>query len=383
MPVYRNSQVKGIVISTKDLYFLAMRCLFIISVMFLSACASGLAERDSKAIERRVVPMLVPTVSYEPACLNLVGVGDIMLGGTANPTLQEKGYDYPFDGTRSWLQNADIAVANLETALSHGGQAFDKKYTFRNPPEKVAPALKAAGFDLVGLANNHTLDYGLEGLKDTLHALDEVGLPAVGAGLNQMQAREPKIIIAQGQKIGFLAYSMTFPEEFWATKTRAGTAFGHAAHVKADVAKLKEQVDHVVVQFHWGREGKTELRDYQVALGRASIDAGATVVLGHHPHILQAIEQYKNGVIYYSLGNFAFGSFSNRVQTGGVADIELCRHGLGGFALKVVDVNNYRVRFQPVPVTGERLKAEYEHLLELSSQRNTQLELKGEEIVGR
>jgi poly-gamma-glutamate synthesis protein (capsule biosynthesis protein) len=350
----------------------------LIVVLLFTACAQ-------KAVKPVLIAMSVPTFSYEEApvaeCLSLLAVGDMMFGGTATPTLNEFGYDYPFEKTASLLGGADIAVGNLETALTYRGEPFEKKYTFRNPPEKVAAALTKVGFDLVSLANNHSMDYGIEGLEDTLSALQAVGLPAVGAGMNEAEARLPKIIENKNQKIGFLAYSLTFPEEFWAKKDRPGTAFAHANHVKADVGALKEEVDHVVVQFHWGREGTTELRDYQVALGRASIDAGASLVLGHHPHILQAIEQYKGGVIYYSLGNFAFGSFSNRVQAGGVASVELCPEGVSRYALKLVDVNNFRVRFRPETILGDKLGSVYKELKSISALRGTSLELVGGEIV--
>lgn len=357
------------------------RFLATVIVVLVSLLSVACGRNTTKPV---TLHMPLPTMSYEVAeCASLVAVGDIMLGGTATPTLHEFGYDYPFAATARILQAADVAVGNLETALSHRGVAFDKKYTFRNPPEKVAPALKKAGFDLLSLANNHTMDYGIVALEDTLNALASVGLPAVGAGMNQAQARQAKIIEVKGQKIGFLAYSLTFPEEFWALKDRPGTAFGHASQVKQDVSALKAGVDHVVVQFHWGREGKTELRDYQVALGRASIDAGASLVLGHHPHILQAIEHYKGGVIYYSLGNFAFGSFSNRVQVGGIASVELCPSAnKNKYAIKFVDVNNFRVRFRPTPIKGDKLEAAYNELKDLSALRGTRLNLvSGQAVV--
>ena len=355
-----------------------MRFLFLVIVLlFVSACAQQVLKP---------VPVIEPTITYEEPpvaeCVSLFAVGDMMLGGTAVPTLNEFGYDYPFEKTADLLSAADITVGNLETALTYRGEPFEKKYTFRNSPEKVPKALKRAGFDLVSLANNHSMDYGVEGLQDTLLALNNVDLLSVGAGMNQAQARQSEIIESNGQKIGFLAYSLTFPEEFWAEEGRPGTAFGHAAHVKKDVKNLKDLVDHVVVQFHWGREGTTELRDYQVVLGRGSIDAGASVVLGHHPHILQAIEQYKEGVIYYSLGNFSFGSFSNSVQVGGIANVQLCPKSVERFALQFVDVNNYRVRFRPLPIIASDAVKPFQSLRELSILRKTNLRLVGNEVEG-
>ena len=107
------------------------------------------------------------------------------------------------------------------------------------------------------------MDYGVEGLKQTIAALDEAGVQHAGAGMNRQQARRPAFLKSGDYTLGFLAYSLTFPESFWAQGQRPGTAFGHASHVRADVAAARDQADVVVVSFHWGREATTELRDYQ------------------------------------------------------------------------------------------------------------------------
>lgn len=333
--------------------FASLVKLTLLWVLLLGLSACGVKSTQKEDVE---LPPLV-VVQKPMQCVNLVAVGDVMLGGAALPVMREKGYDYAFSGTKKTTVGADVALANLETALTNRGKAADKKFTFRNPADKMIPALKNAGFDLVSLANNHTVDYGVVGLKDTLDALNKGALPAVGAGMNVKQARSAYIMQVNGQTLGFLGYSLTYPEEFWATSRRAGTAFGHAAHIKRDVAKLKKKVDHVVVQFHWGREATTKLRYYQPSLGRLAIDSGATLIIGHHPHVLQGMERYKNGLIYYSLGNFAFGSYSNRSQTGGMAKVSLCKEGIKDYQLGVLDVNNYRVKFRPKWVSPKVLQS--------------------------
>src|SRR5687768_16464208 len=206
---------------------------------------------------------------------------------------------------------------------NQGAPITEKEFLFRNPPEKVVPALKRAGFDIVSLANNHTLDYGAEGLSDTLAALDQYEIRHHGAGMNSTEARKPVVFeFPNGQQAGFLAYSCTFPEEFWAGLNSAGTAFCHEQHVRSDVARLTEQkVDIIVVSFHWGAERVKELRPYQPLLAHAAIDAGADLVIGHHPHILQSIEYYRDALILYSLGNFTFGSRTLNARTSAVANI--------------------------------------------------------------
>ncbi len=306
--------------------------------------------------------------------LIIAAVGDIMLDGSAREIMQEHGYDHAFDGTRNWLSGADIAIGNLEGPLTTGGEpAPDKKYLFRSPPDKVTATLHAAGFDVVSLANNHTLDYGSQGLNDTIAALDKANIHHVGAGSNLREARQAAFIDKNGLRVAFLGYSLTFPEEFWAKKNGPGTAFGHRQHIINDIKAAKSEADIVVVSFHWGRESITELRPYQVALGRESINAGAQLVIGHHPHILQAVERYKHGAILYSMGNFAFGSYSKKARSSALAEIEFEKDKLIQVRLRPINVYNIDVLFQPQALAGEAANEVVTELQKLSMKRGTQL----------
>ncbi len=286
--------------------------------------------------------------------ITIAAAGDVMLGGTATPFLEKQGYDFPFDSTRSILTSADIAIVNLETPLTHTDELLvKKKYRFRNPPEKVIPALQNAGIDIVSLANNHTLDYGYAGLRDTEEALLNGNIAYHGAGQTIADARKAVVLERKGQKIGFLAYSNTFPKEFWAGKNRPGTAFGHERHVRADVKALVDQgVEIIVVSFHWGQEGSTTLRPYQPMLAKAAIDSGADMVIGHHPHVLQEIEEYNGGVILYSLGNYIFGSFSNRVNESAVINVSFKGGEYESLEVTPILVNNFKVHFNPKILSG-------------------------------
>lgn len=307
-----------------------------------------------------------------PAALQLAAVGDIMLGGSAVPELRREGYDYPFLLVQPILRQADVVFGNLEGPLTDAGQAApDKRYVFRSPPAKVAPALAAAGFTVVSLANNHTMDYGVEGLKQTMAALDEAGIQHTGAGMNLQEARRPAFVKSGDYTLGFLAYSLTFPESFWAQGQRPGTAFGHASHVRADVAAARDQADVVVVSFHWGREATTELRDYQSKLAHAAIDSGASVVLGHHPHILQGIEYYKHGIIFYSLGNFVFGSYSRKATRSIIALLNLRGAKVLEVKLIPVNVDNIELVFQPQPLVEEQANEVIVELKRLSKPLST------------
>lgn len=326
---------------------------------------------------RIIVPApgeVTPPAAIEPgpAALRLAAVGDIMLGGSAAPALRREGYDYPFVLVQPILRQADVVFGNLEGPLTDAGQAEpDKRYVFRSPPAKVAPALAAAGFTVVSLANNHTMDYGVEGLKQTMAALDEAGIQHTGAGMNLQEARRPAFVKSGDYTLGFLAYSLIFPESFWAQGQRPGTAFGHASHVRADVAAARDQADVVVVSFHWGREATTELRDYQSKLAHAAIDSGATVVLGHHPHILQGIEYYKHGIIFYSLGNFVFGSYSRKATRSIIALLNLRGAKVLEVKLIPVNVDNIELVFQPQPLVEEQANEVIVELKRLSKPLST------------
>lgn len=302
-------------------------------------------------------------------------VGDVMLGGSARPELEKFGYDYPFEKTKELFNRSDIVFANLEGPLTNRGEPIvEKKYKFRSPPEKVAPALKKAGINIVSLANNHSLDYGEQGLIDTMMALDKNKINHVGAGKNISHARKPAIMHVKNTRVAFLAYSLTFPEAFWAKKSTAGTAFGHESYIKKDIEQAGEISDLVIVSFHWGREVTTELRPYQINLGHAAIDAGAIVVLGHHPHILQAVEQYKQGVILYSLGNYVFGSYSQKATRSVIAQFEFTDKRLTALQLIPINVNNIEVIFQPSLLEQEEASKLVQELGILSARRDTYIQ---------
>lgn len=310
-----------------------------------------------------------------PAELRISAVGDIMLGGSATAELAKRGYQHPFARIRDMLRDSHVVFGNLEGPLTDAGQPDrEKRYVFRSPPDKVAPALAAAGFNVVALANNHTMDYGVEGLKQTLATLDVAGIQHVGAGMNLLEARAPALMTVGDYTVAFLAYSLTFPERFWARRGRAGTAFGHESHVRTDAAEARQRADIVIVSFHWGREVTATLRDYQPRLARAAIDAGASVVLGHHPHILQAIERYKHGVIFYSLGNFAFGSYSRRATRSVIAQLKFQDSQLVEIRLIPLNVNNLEVVFQPQPLYAHEADAVIDRLRQLSEPLGTKIE---------
>lgn len=214
------------------------------------------------------------------------------------------------EGLRNAIAASDLFLANEEFPFSDGGtQAQDKQFTFRLPTGDVH-IMKEIGLSAVTLANNHVLDYGEAGLLDTLKTLREAGIPFTGAGANLKEAKNLLILDAGEKKIGVIAASRVFPEGGWAAGASHPGVFSayDPAPVAEAIREARSRCDFLIVSVHWGLERHTEPEKYQRDNGHAYIDAGADLVIGSHPHVLQGIEFYQGKPIFYSMGNFIFGS---------------------------------------------------------------------------
>lgn len=278
--------------------------------------------------------------------LVVVAVGDLHLG-RPNPYSMLEHVAPP-------LQQADFTLGNLEGPASDRGEPLAEKAMYhsvaiRMPPQ-AAEAVKRAGFHAVGLANNHGMDFGPDALLQTIELLDRQGIAHTGGGRSLAEARQPAIVEREGVRLALLSYTSVYtPVGFPAgdgspgvTCIRVNTSYQipptlpyapgvwprsvtavvpeDRAMVLEDVRRAREVADIVVVSWHWGLSGSaagrsmgvpheqapTFVLDYQEEMGRAVIDAGASLVMGHHPHRLQGMERYEGGLICYSLGNLAF-----------------------------------------------------------------------------
>ncbi|WP_438349745.1 CapA family protein [Paenibacillus sp. FA6] len=234
--------------------------------------------------------------------------GDMMFAGKVEGMLKEKGYDYPFEHLGELFHNDDLTIANLETPVTTSGvEAINKQYVFKSSP-KALDALKKAGMDAVGLANNHILDQGVPGLLDTLKYLGESGIQYAGAGKNADEAYAPTYFTRQGVKIALIAVSRVVPDKDWhAGKGKPGvaTVYNPDEALKS-IATARTKADIVIVMAHWGKEKELQPIKNQTELAHQFVDAGADLVIGAHPHVLQGLEQYKGKWIAYSTGNFIF-----------------------------------------------------------------------------
>lgn len=284
-------------------------------------------------------------LSTAAAVVTLVVVGDIRLDSHVGAIARAEGEAAPVALVRERLQG-DFLLGNLEMPLTRRGTPAAKKFTFRAPPER-ASVLKACGFWALGLANNHVMDFGPEGLEDTLAALDEAGLTHLGAGKDVAQARKPFYFERNGLKVGLLALTSTFPEENWAGKKKPGTAFSDLARVEGWVREAKKACDVLVVSFHGGTELATAPNEIQRAFARAAAAGGADAVVGHHPHVVHAAEVLGKTVVVHSVGNFLFESPTAGTEKSLIARLTLTREGVTGVELVPIDTEGGR----PKPAT--------------------------------
>lgn len=211
------------------------------------------------------------------------------------------------------FQNDDLTIGNLETPVTHGGTgAADKTYVYKSSP-KALQAMSAAGFDAVNLANNHILDQGVEGLVDTLTYLNDYGIAHAGAGMNGTEAYEPAYFERKGMKIALLGFSRVVPVASWkADGNRAGVAEAYdSTRAIAAIQSARKKADLVIVVAHWGEERVSTPNADQTRLAHEFVDAGADLIIGGHPHVLQGLEYYKGKWIAYSTGNFIFTKSTN------------------------------------------------------------------------
>jgi hypothetical protein len=316
-------------------YRIIVTCIIGISIMALSAFGTWgivshfMAQNDSSSREHNLSRTAVEnssepseTIPPTPEPVRLMFVGDIMTDrGVKNSVLRNFDGDY----TRLFehvglLKEADITFGNLEGPVSDTGRNVGSIYSFRMDPMTL-PALKGAGFDVLSLANNHAGDWSLEAFVDTLTRAAQEGIVITGAGRTQTEARGPQIIERHGIRFGFLGVTDVGPNWLAATDTRPGIVILEEENFTSLVQEAVAQVDILIVTPHWGPEYKPHT-ERQERLARMAIDAGARLVIGHHPHVIQSVEYYGNGIIAYSLGNFIFDQyFSPETMEGLLLDI--------------------------------------------------------------
>ncbi len=282
-----------------------------------------------------------PSVSTSRGEASMLFVGDTMLSRSVGDTMAAKNdYLWPFEKIADFLKEADLTFANLETPISNRGINVGSIYSFRSNP-KVIAGLTYAGFDIVSIANNHAWDYGRDAFTDTMDNLSQVGISYIGGGHNESEAHAGVIKKVGDTNVGFLAYTNLLPESLSASGENAGLAILDETQMIKDIKLLKNQTTLVVVSFHWGEEYQTVHNALQERIAHEAIDAGADLIIGHHPHVVEDVGQYKGKYIVYSLGNFIF-------------DQNWSVGTMNGLAVKVWLKNNVIDRIEKIPINISR-----------------------------
>ena len=305
------------------------------------------------------VPTLEP-LPAEPVRVLISAAGDCTLGGEVKSGIEKRftrcaeknGPDYFFANVQNLFAEDDFTLVNLEGPLTTATKYASKTYVMRGDPA-YASILSGASVDVVNLANNHTRDFGDAGYRDTLSALESAGVAASGNDILYIAEK-------QGYRIGFIGF------ERW---------HHSAADAVEGVKAARDQCDLLIVSVHWGEEYDYTANTDQQKLGRALIDAGADLVLGTHPHVIQGVERYRDKYIVYSLGNFCFGGNTD-------PDDQDCYIFQQAFLLDASGASDGGIRiipcavsssastnnYQPTPLSGDRaekLAAKIEKLSDL------------------
>jgi poly-gamma-glutamate capsule biosynthesis protein CapA/YwtB (metallophosphatase superfamily) len=243
--------------------------------------------------------------------VSLVAVGDVCLAGRVNEKL---GTTDPFEYISNEITNADISLGNLECVLT-GKVKFKPKRGVLGVEPIAIKYLKI--FKILSLANNHTLDFGITGMKETVDLLEKNSISTLGSGEDYPHAIQPIIFEVNSQKIAFINFVYSFIQDeiplFSKTqrirrRKRPGPARYSQKEVFDWIRKLKEKTDYIIVSIHWDKERLDYPAPPQRFLAEKLIDNGVDIILGHHPHVIQGVQKYRNGLIFYSLGNFLFDS---------------------------------------------------------------------------
>jgi poly-gamma-glutamate capsule biosynthesis protein CapA/YwtB (metallophosphatase superfamily) len=293
--------------------------LLAISAWLLPVSASKPAAPDLSGFPWLYVRGGEPVAAGEQV-VEVIAVGDVMLGRDV------VGEPRPFAAVSPWVRTADLVVGNLECTIAAGGTPRPGPYRLRAPVSAVTE-LRAAGLDLLGLANNHALDYGPEGLAETISWLERAGIDPIGADLDAGATSQPLIREVGGLRLAFLAFNAVPDPEDGIQDGGWGPARWDRAGSAAAIAAARAQADVVIVSIHWGNEYELRPDPAQRDMAQAILGAGADLVIGHHPHVVQGTElklggsSEESGVVggrfvAYSLGNFVFDQQQGETRQG-------------------------------------------------------------------
>lgn len=309
---------------------MATRFLALLFVVLLASCGSNPTPVTKKqpAKQEEELP---------PPINRLVFGGDVMLSRHVAARMKAANDPaLPFRKIAPFFESADLAFVNLESPFSDKGAPPTAGMVFKAPPEAVE-GLKLAGIDVVSTANNHTRDQHEYGLLYTLDLLEKNKIAATGTGRDEAAARRGVILESKGVKFGFLAY--TYDQKNGNHKDDDNRVNGlDIVRLREDIAAIRKTANVTIVSMHAGVEYAKDPHMIQYQFARAAIEAGALLVVGHHPHVVQPCVEYQIGVICYSLGNLVFDQTMPGTNDGLVAEVEF-----KGFSLRNLRTHKVRI----------------------------------------
>lgn len=310
--------------------------------MIQTAIPEGITAPSEPEIEKRTT---------------LIFTGDMNLGRcVAAASIRASDYTYPFKHVAEKISAADITIGSLDGTLSNASppQSCPQSMNLIGP-ENMVQGLQFAGFDVITVATNHIKDCGEEGFFcnnqsffDTLNTLSQAGIQPVGGGANLNEARKPVVIEKHGIRFAFLGVDQ-INERVWATDTNPGVtplSSETMEQIKADIAAAKTIADVVIVLPQWGTEYSAQPDPIQRQWAQEMTNAGAALIVGNHPHIIQPMETFANGIVFYALGNFVFDQKQNFRREGVVVQATFNGTKLESLQLLPVDINYYT--YQPI-----------------------------------
>ncbi len=337
---------------------------------------NSILKKENKNLKRRIRELERKMVRLKKNNFSLLFTGDILIANELKTRLKEEGTDYPFRKISEDIDEFDLVFGNLETPIARSGiPVRNKPYVFSLDPEYIS-ALKCIQLDAVSLANNHLLDYGVDGMRETIKHLNKLDIQYSGAGENLEQARKPMTFQMGTTEILIFSYCRRPPAGFFARKDAPGTSPFNLNYIREDIAKYDHPNAIIFISLHWGIEQTLRPQKYQRSLAHVIINAGADAIIGHHPHWPQGIEIYKNRPIIYSLGNFVNGYY-NKVEKDNIfAAFYFKRNTLQKIEILPVAGKNTMISFQPYIMKGKAAQKHLGLMKFLSAELGTRMKIR-------
>ena len=355
-----------------------LSALRVVAAIAVAGAAAFAHAQSGPALPAATPPRTIAsTVATPPPDVTVAAVGDMLFDLAPRRLIAAKGGKAPLVYVAPSLRTADLTLGNLENPLSNRGKAVGGKPSnliFKGDPRAVK-GLVASGFDVVALANNHMMDHGKVALADTLKTLNRAGIAHAGAGMNTAAAWQPAVIVRNGARIAYLSFTDNVPDGFTPSKSRPGVAVGrNMTKVKNAIRSAKRHADYVIVSFHWGVEQSYTADSQQIRDAHAAVNAGADVVLSHHPHVVQGFEFYHHKLIAYSLGNFVFPYKTTEGRKSVILRATLTPTGTIGARVTPVYLGDYG---RPKPVKGSLARSILKRVKATSGRRGTKVVISG------